>query len=142
MGKEIIPVVAAVITKGDGRDSAFLLHRKTEPRNPELVGKLEYPGGMIEYGESPEEALRREIREELEREVLLGMLIEAKTFLPESGEHFLILYYHCLLPGDGQPIPKDCIWVEPGRFQDLDCLEEVEEVATEFLRLKRLQTLD
>ena len=129
MDKRIIPVVAACITYGKGKRMAFLLHKKTEPRNPELVGKWEYPGGMIEYGEEPDFALRREIREELGREIILGKLIHAKTFVSESQEHYLILYYHCVFPDRQELLPKDCALLERGQFPYLDCLEEIQEVA-------------
>ena len=128
MNKEIIPVVAACITLGKGKRTAFLLHRKTESRNSELVGKWEFPGGMMEYGESPETGLRREIREELGREIMLGKLIHAKTFVPQSQEHYLVLYYHCLFPEPREAVPKDCAWFLREQFRHLDCLEEISEV--------------
>lgn len=83
----------------------------------------------MEYGESPEFALRREIREELEREIIFGKLIYAKTFIAQSQEHYLILYYHCLFPDKQQILPKDCAWYKCGQLNEIDCLEEVQEVA-------------
>ncbi len=134
MDKQIIPVVAAVITTGKGKRTAFLLHRIMESRNPELIGKWEYPGGMMEYEESPGFALRREIREELGREIILGKLIHAKTFISESQEHYLILYYHCQFPDTRELLPKDCAWFERGQFGYFSCLEEIEEVANILLK--------
>lgn len=55
-----IHVVAAVIRDPRGR---ILLARRTEERD--LAGLWEFPGGKVEPGEAPEDALVRELREEL-----------------------------------------------------------------------------
>ncbi|MEL1265960.1 Nudix family hydrolase [Pseudoxanthomonas putridarboris] len=62
-----IHVMAAVITDARGR---ILLARRTEGRD--LAGRWEFPGGKREPGESPEDALVRELREELGIEAQVG----------------------------------------------------------------------
>ena len=59
----MIPVVAALIV----RDGRLLIARRPEGKH--MAGRWEFPGGKLEKGESPEEAIEREIREELEIEV-------------------------------------------------------------------------
>lgn len=63
-----IEVVAAVIHDG-GRILA------TQRGYGEFKDKWEFPGGKMEAGESREEALRREIREELDTEINIGKLL-------------------------------------------------------------------
>ena len=64
-----IKVVAAVIRDGD---RIFATARGYG----EYKGWWEFPGGKIEAGETPEEALVREIREELDTEIRVGALID------------------------------------------------------------------
>lgn len=64
-----IEVVAAIIVR-DGKVFA------TKRGYGKWQGWWEFPGGKIEAGESPEDALVREIREELEAEVEVGELLE------------------------------------------------------------------
>lgn len=64
-----IEVVAAVIV----RDDEVLATRRGYG---EWQGWWEFPGGKMEAGESPQDALRREIREELDAEIEVGRLLE------------------------------------------------------------------
>lgn len=69
MNKKTISVVAAVIRDGE---RVFA----TQRGYGEFKDGWEFPGGKIEPGETPEEALVREIREELDTEIAVGKLID------------------------------------------------------------------
>lgn len=55
----------------------------------------ELPGGKLEVGESPEECLVREIREELSLDVEVGPLIDAFVYEVLPGTRVLVLIYGC-----------------------------------------------
>ena len=63
-------VVGAAIVDDLTRPTTLLSGRRTEPA--ELAGGWELPGGKVEPGERPQDALLREIREELGVEIELG----------------------------------------------------------------------
>ncbi len=71
-------VVAAVIE----RDGRILIARRTRGLN---AGNWEFPGGTLEEGETHEECLKRELREELSVAAEIGDLIDVaeQTYSPE-----------------------------------------------------------
>ena len=71
--RKTIRVVAAIIRDGD---KIFA----TQRGHGEFKGGWEFPGGKIEAGETPEEALIREVREELDTEIAVGELVETVEY--------------------------------------------------------------
>ncbi len=129
--KSIIPVMAACIVKRN--PTRVLLHRKDEPRNPELLGLWEFPGGMMEYGETPEQALVREIKEELNIPVEVDRLLHAQTNIYTDRRHYLVLFYICHISVSSEAtlnmLKYGCMWCAPGDIRGPHCLPGTQEVA-------------
>lgn len=79
-------VAAAVVVDG----ARVLLTQR--PGGTHLAGAWEFPGGKLEAGESPEEALVRELREEIGVEAAVGEVLDV-TFWRYPGKDVLLLFY-------------------------------------------------
>lgn len=109
-------VVAAAIERG-GR---YLAARRTRPAW--AAGRWEFPGGKVDAGETDDEALAREIREEL------GVDIEVKRRIPGEwplhDDLVLHLYAATLITGEPAPLEQhdEIRWVTPSEFDGIDWL--------------------
>lgn len=106
------------------RDGLLLAARRSSP--PELAGQWELPGGKVEDGESAEQALHRELSEELGVTVTIG----ARVLGPHDGDWDILNGYRmrvwvCTLD-DGEPVPlqdhEDLAWVSLEAAEELTWL--------------------
>lgn len=98
-------VVAAVIEEND----CFLLTRR-QP-GVHLAGMWEFPGGKIDSGETHAAALKREMKEELDTDIVVGELIFDTTH--QYPDRTITLYfYRCALAGTPRPLlGQEMRWV-------------------------------
>lgn len=125
-----IEVVAAIIYDAEGRIFA------TQRGYGEWEGWWEFPGGKIEPGESPEEALQREIWEELETRIVIERLVTTvKWDYPKF--HLKMHCYWCHVES-GSLILKEH---EAARWLAKDELESVKWLPADLQILEKIRNL-
>ncbi len=113
---KLVLVAACALIDADGR---VLIAQRPEGRS--MAGLWEFPGGKVEHGERPEEALIRELREELGIAVKEACLAPL-TFASHTYEDFQLLMplYVCrrwegiVTPLEGQQLA----WKKPAKLKD------------------------
>ena len=108
-----ILVVAAVIQHED----RFLVTRRQD--GVHLAGFWEFPGGKVADGESHDAALRRELQEELDVQIVVNdLLLETSHQYPERVVQ--LFFYRCDLLGTPRPmIGQEMAWVERSELPSL-----------------------
>ena len=113
---DVIEVVAALIQDGEGR---YLITRRRGGSH--LAGMWEFPGGKREPGEPLEDAMRRELTEELSASFGVGEKVETVRW--EYPERTVVIhFYRCRLEsGTIEPLESQAMdWVAPERLRELD----------------------
>ena len=105
MAAAVVEVAAAVVE----RDGRYLITRRLEGTH--LAGLWEFPGGKILPGEKPEDALRRELKEELGVEAVVGEPIETVDWTyPEKSVR--LRFFRCALAEEPRPLEgQEMRWV-------------------------------
>lgn len=117
MGKRQIRVVAAQIE----RDGKYLITQRKPSSSLPLL--WEFPGGRVEEGEADEDALRRELREEMEIDVEVG---EPSVAVTHEYSAYVIDFrvYRCRIRTPDEKIKKigihDFRWVRPAELDDYE----------------------
>jgi 8-oxo-dGTP diphosphatase len=113
---DLVEVVAALIQDDQGR---YLITRRRGGSH--LAGMWEFPGGKREPGESLEEALRRELIEELSATFSVGEKVETVRW-PYAERTVVLHFYRCRFEsGTIEPREQQAMeWVEPARLAELE----------------------
>lgn len=116
--KSLLIVVAVALVDRDGR---LLVQQR--PEGLSMAGLWEFPGGKLEPGETPEQALIRELGEELAIDVDHACLAPACfASEPLGDKHLLLLLYICR-KWRGTPVAQHASalrWVRPVELHALD----------------------
>lgn len=108
-------VVAAAVVIERGR--VLLTQRK---RGAHLEGLWEFPGGKVEDGEDPKDALARELREEIAIDVDVGEIVDVTFHRYESKSILLLFYRATRRAGSSEPRAVDVQAFEWGGVDALD----------------------
>jgi len=129
-----IAVGAIVVDDSSPDDRRIVLVRRAKPP---MAGRWSLPGGKLEFGETIESALMREIFEESGLQVQIGSLVEIVEVI-DSPYHYVILDYVCrrtggeLRPGDDA---SEVVLVRPMDCAQYDVTEAVARVVQKALTL-------
>lgn len=127
-----INAVAAVILKND---KVFCAQRKLDDDHG---GKWEFPGGGVEKGESNEEALIREIKEELNSYVSPDIyMMTVEHDYPEF--HLTMPVYLCSLLNGNLELKEhmDSKWVSMDELSNIDFAEADKKIVNQLLKSKK-----
>lgn len=115
---QLINVVAAVIIDDDHK--VLCAQRGSEDRHPY---KWEFPGGKVELGETPQEALRRELEEELSITTRINEKITESRFSYEAYDINLTLFDVSIKEGDLRlNVHHSVKWVPINEMETLEWL--------------------
>ena len=117
--KPLLLVSAAALIDPDNR---VLIAQRPEDKS--MAGLWEFPGGKVRDGETPEAALRRELKEELGIEVCETCLAPFCFASHSYAEFHLVMPLFLCRTWEGEPSPlegQELAWVRPKNLKQYPC---------------------
>ncbi len=133
MDVNTIPVVCAIIEQDDQVLCALRSEQMTLP------GKWEFPGGKLELNEIPEDALIREIKEELNIsiEIIEALPISEYSYVPEKV--IRLIPFRCVIQNNETPATTEHAelrWVKKEDLQKLNWAEADVPIVLKYMQTK------
>ncbi len=136
--------ITAVLGLAINADGKFLLTQRHQPDNQDVHLKWQFPGGGIEFGETPEQTLSRELQEELNvsaqlldpRPLVKSHVWEAKVAGHPKATHASLLLYLVKITSPLEEIKLDAEthafgWFSVAEIANLDMLPKSHEFISE-----------
>jgi 8-oxo-dGTP diphosphatase len=122
------------------KGKVLMIKRRFDPNK----GKWSLPGGLVELGEAPQEAAKREVREELGLEVAVEKLLQVanEVIRDDQGRikyHFILVDYLMSPLGDRIVLndeSEEFAWFEPSAVAALDTTENTRLIIAKFIAEK------
>jgi len=115
MAEKLVKVTAAILSK----EGSLLIAMR--PAGTTLENKWELPGGKIDRGESPEDCLKREMKEEFDIDVTVGELLASSVYHYNHISIELLAYRTNWNSGEiSMSAHDDCRWAPPSELGAYD----------------------
>ena len=129
----MITVAVGIVYDPSDPERVLLCQRNRTARYPL---KWEFPGGKLEERESPEDSLRRELKEELGIEVIDAKLFHQQRVTYPDGRSFEVFYF--IIPSFRGALSNNVFeaveWVNIRNISSYDLLEGNREAVQKFIR--------
>lgn len=123
------------------KDGKMLITKRNDPFRPDYHEKWEFPGGSVEFGESVEENLIKEVREEAGYNVAIvkqlgKVYVENQEYPNLKYQVYLIPFLCKITGGDGQYSDAEVLdekWIEIDNFSDYEFIGENKKILEDIL---------